>query len=323
MNGLTVNLHLLLATFYRPIGRRRLVLVDGPCFPSDRYAVETQIRWRGLDPDRCLLEIGPRDGEACVREEDLEAALQERGDEVALVLLGAVNFHTGQRLEVARLADATRRAGATLGLDLAHAAGNVPLHLHDWDVDFAVWCTYKYLNAGPGAPGGAFVHERHGRDVELGRLGGWWGNDPETRFRMQLLPGFAPRPDALGWQISCPPVLAFAPLGPALALFDEVGFEAAREKSRTLTGYLEALLRELAGEAAEILTPADPERRGCQLSLRIPREARALPERLAATGVLADFREPDVVRLAPAPLFNSYHDAWRAATAVAAALGDG
>lgn len=320
MNGLTVNLHLLLATFFRPAGRRRRVLVEYPCFPSDRYAVETQLRWHGLDPAEAILEVRPREGDACLREEDLEEAMERHGGEIAVVLLGAVNFLTGQWLDVPRIAAAARRAGATLGLDLAHAAGNVPLRLHEWEVDFAAWCTYKYLNAGPGAPAGAFVHEKHAADPSLARLGGWWGNDPASRFRMQMLPAFVPRPDAAGWQLSCPPVLAFAPLGPALALFEEAGPERLRAKSVQLTRYLEALLEALAGERVDILTPREPERRGAQLSLRLRADARTVRERLWQAGVAADFREPDVVRLAPAPLFNSYHDVWRAAHAVAAAV---
>lgn len=317
MNGLTVNLHLLLATFFRPAGARRRILIDAPCFPSDRFAVETQLRWHGLDPAADLLEVGVERANSA-DEEAIERTLEEHRDEVAVVLLGGVNFLTGRRLDLERLARAARAAGAVFGVDLAHAVGNVPLRLHDWDVDFAAWCHYKYVNGGPGAPGGIFVHERHARHRETPRLGGWWGNDPGTRFRMQLDPRFRPRADAAGWQISCPPVLAMAALGPALDLFEEAGTEALRDKSIRLTGYLERLLRRGAPDAVEILTPDDPERRGAQLSLRVRGDARALQARLQRAGVVGDFREPDVLRLAPAPLFNGFRDAWRAAVAIAA-----
>lgn len=319
MNALTVNLHLMLATFYRPSSARHLVLVDAPMFPSDRYAVASHLRHRGIDPEPATVRLSPRPGESFLREEDLEDALLERGGAIALVLVSGVNYLTGHAFDLERVAEATRRAGCILGLDLAHAVGNVPLRLHEWGVDFAVWCHYKYVNAGPGAPGGCFVHERHSRDVTLPRMGGWWGNDPETRFEMR--PRFEPRPDALGWQISSPVVLANATLGPALELFEEVGIERLREKSIRLTGYLESLLKELVGESVEMLTPREAMRRGCQLSVRIgePGVERAL----ATAGVVCDVREPDVVRLAPAPLYNSFHDVWRGAKAVAEFLGTG
>lgn len=319
MNALTVNLHLLLASFFRPAGRRTRILVDAPCFPSDRIAVETQLRWHGLEPETHLLEVG-RDRPGGADEDAVEEVLAARGDEIAVVLLAGVNFLTGRRLDLPRLAAAAREAGALFGVDLAHAVGNVPLRLHEWDVDFAVWCHYKYVNGGPGAPGGLFVHERHAARRDTPRLGGWWGNDPGTRFRMQLDPDFVPRADAAGWQLSTPAILAMAPLGPALALLDEAGLPALREKSTRLTGWLERLVRRRTGDAVEILTPPGPERRGAQLSLRVPGAARALREGLAARGVVGDFREPDVLRLAPAPLFNGYLDAWRAAEAVGEAL---
>jgi len=325
LNALTVNLHLALASFFRPAGRRTRVLIDAPCFPSDRFAVETQLRWHGLDPEAHLVEVG-RDLAGGADEDAVEEVLAARGDEIAVVLLAGVHFLTGRRLDLPRLAAAAREAGAMFGVDLAHAVGNVPLRLHEWDVDFAVWCHYKYANGGPGAPGGLYVHERHARRRETPRLGGWWGNDPATRFRMQLDPGFVPRADAAGWQLATPSALAMAPLGPALALFDEAGLPALREKSVRLTGWLEWLVRRRAGDAVEILTPPDPERRGAQLSLRVRGDARIVQQALAARGVVGDFREPDVLRLAPAPLFNGYLDAWRAAgalgEAVAAAGGD-
>lgn len=310
MNSLTVNLHLLMISFYRPTPERYKILVEQPMFPSDRYAVQTQIFHHGFDPASGLVEVAPRPGETTVRDEDVAAVIDREGDAIALVLIGGVNFLTGQRFDMAGISRAARAAGCRVGFDLAHAAGNVPLALHDWDVDFAVWCSYKYLNGGPGAAGGAFVHARHGRNARLPRLAGWWGNDPGKRFRMQLEPDFEPQPGADGWQVSNPSILAMAPLRASLALFDEAGMPALREKSVRLTGYLEFLLRErLAGEA-EMLTGTDPEARGCQLSIRLGAGARERQRALAGAGFVCDFREPDVLRVAPTPLHNRYHDVW-------------
>jgi kynureninase len=311
MNGLTVNLHLLMLTFYRPTGSRFAILMEDPPFPSDLYAVKSQIRHHGLDPKTALLFARPRPGEHAIREADIEALLAERGSEIALVLLNAVNFLTGQFFDVPRIVAAAKRAGCVVGLDLAHAVGNVPVALHDWDVDFAVWCTYKYLCAGPGAVAGAFVHARHGDNVSLPRLAGWWGNDPETRFRMQLEPEFTPMRGAAGWQISNPPILALTPLHAALRLFDEAGPEALREKSVKLTSYLHQLLARIPGERFEMITPSEPARRGCQLSLRFASGGKEILAALAAAGVVADFRAPDILRIAPVPLYNSFHEAWR------------
>ncbi len=310
MNSLTVNLHLLMASFYQPVGRRRCILIDEPAFPSDLYAIQSQIRWHGLDPAECLLTVRPRDGEQAVRMEDVEEILERRGAEIAVVWWNAVNFLTGQFFDVPRLTAAAHRHDCLIGLDLAHAAGNVPLRLHDWGVDFAVWCSYKYLNGGPGAVGGCFIHENHGHNPDLPRLAGWWGNDPATRFRMHLEPTFTPKPGADGWQVSNPPILAMAPLRASLALFDAAGMEALRAKSERLTGYLEYLLDRLPPGRCEQVTPRDPLRRGAQLSLLIRDRPRGLVEKLAAAGVVCDFREPNVVRAAPAPLYNGYHDVW-------------
>jgi kynureninase len=243
------------------------------------------------------------------------AELERLGGSTALVLLGGVNYLTGELLDIPALTAAAHAVGAVAGWDLAHAVGNVPLELNAWGVDWAAWCHYKYVNAGPGGPGGAFVHERHARDASLPRLAGWWGNDPATRFGME--PGFVPRPGAVGWQVSTPPVLAFAPLRASLELFDAAGMPALRERSLRLTGYLEALLDVIVAERrAQVLTPRDPAQRGCQLSLSVP-DARTLSQRLRAEhGVICDVREPDVIRLAPVPLYSSYHDCWRAATAL-------
>ena len=311
MSSLTINLHLMMATFYRPAGARTKILIDEPAFPSDLYAVASQIQHHGLDPVEHLLTVRPRSGENLLREEDVEAVLAARGGEVSLVLLNAVNFLSGQLLDVERLTATAHAHGCLCGWDLAHAAGNVVLQLHDWQVDFAVWCNYKYVNAGPGAVGGCFVQRRHGEDLSLPRLAGWWGNDPATRFRMHLEPKFVPRPGADGWQVSNPPILALAPLRASLDLFDEAGMPALRQRSERLTGYLESLLDQLPQGHFEVLTPRQPQRRGCQLSLRIREHPRELLRALETAGVVCDFREPDVLRVAPVPLYNTFHDVWR------------
>ncbi len=311
MNGLTVNLHLMLATFYRPRSGRGAIVIDEPAFPSDRYAVASQIALHCLDPAKELIALRPRKSEHVLRTEDVEEVLEERGAETAVVLLNAVNFFTGQYLELPRLAAAARRQGCVIGLDLAHAAGNVPLALHDWGVDFAVWCGYKYLNGGPGCAAGCFVHEKHGNEATLPRLAGWWGNDPATRFHMHLQPDFVPRPGADGWQLSNPSILAMAPLRASLALFEEAGMSALRDKSERLTGYMQYLLDRLPPGRFELLTPRDPDRRGCQLSMLVRDEPRRLLQALATEGVVCDFREPNVIRVAPVPLYNTFEDVWR------------
>ncbi len=322
MNSLTVNLHLMLATFYQPTGKRRKLLIDEPAFPSDLYAVQTHLSQRGLDPAEALLSVGPRPGEHLLHEEDVEAILERKGEEIAVVLLGAVNFLSGQWLDVPRLTRAAHERGCVVGCDLAHAAGNVPLSLHEWGVDFAVWCSYKYLNSGPGAVAGCFVHERHGHNLDLPRLAGWWGNDPATRFRMHEQRTFIPREGADGWQVSNPPILAMAPLRASLALFDEIGMAALRAKSELLTGYLEYLLDRLPPGAVELLTPREPARRGCALSLRVRQGPREVLAALQEEGVVCDFREPDVIRVAPVPLYNTFHEVWRFARVLRRRLGD-
>ena len=308
MNSTTVNLHLMLVSFYRPTAARHKILMEDCAFPSDTYAVRTQLAYHGFDPDEGLI----------VAEEGLEPLIERRGDEIAVVLLGGVNYYTGRLFDLAAIAASAHARGCVVGLDLAHAVGNVPLALHDWGVDFAVWCSYKYLNAGPGAVGGCFVHERHARRVELGRFGGWWGNDPARRFRMHLEREFVPRPTADGWQLSNPPVLALAPLRASLALFEEAGFEALRAKSVRLTGYLESFIDHAGRGRIVLLTPREPRARGCQLSLRVLDRPRELFEALERAGVVCDFREPDVIRAAPVPLYNSFHDVWRLGRAIEA-----
>jgi kynureninase len=311
MNSLTVNLHLMMATFYRPTAERFKILMDEPLFPSDRYAIQSQIRHHGFDPAQGLIAMSPRAGEHLLRMEDIEETLERRGAEIALVLWSGVNFFTGQWFDLPRLTQIARRQRCIVGFDLAHAAGNVVLHLHDWDVDFAVWCNYKYLNSGPGAVGGCFVHERHGSKVDLPRLAGWWGNDPATRFRMHLQRDFIPVAGAEGWQVSNPPILAMAPLRASLALFDEAGMPALRAKSERLTGYLQFLVDRLDGHRFEIITPRDPAQRGCQLSILIHDNLPNVMQALERSGVVCDIREPNVIRIAPVPLYNTFHEVWR------------
>jgi kynureninase len=311
MNSLTVNLHLMLATFYQPVAGRSIIATEDCAFPSDTYALETHIGHRGFDPGANLLVIRPRQGETLLRTADIEELLERRGKEIALLMLGGVNYYTGQLFDLERIAAAARRQGCVIGFDLAHAAGNVELRLHDWNVDFAVWCSYKYLNGGPGAIAGCFVHERHGTNLDLSRLAGWWGTAPDTRFLMHLNEHFVPRPGADGWQISNPPILSLAPLQASLALFDEAGMIALRKKSVALTGYLVRLIDEFAPGTIEIISPRGPEARGCQLSLRVRGGGRALFEQIQDAGVLCDYRNPDVIRVAPVPLYNTFHEVWR------------
>jgi kynureninase len=325
MNTLTVNLHMLMVSFYRPTRQRFRVLVEDFAFPSDAWAVRSQVRFHGFDPDEAVVVARARPGGTTIEEEDIEALLAREGDSIALVLIGGVQYFTGQAFDLGRLAAAAHRAGATFGVDLAHAIGNVELSLHDDDVDFAAWCSYKYLNAGPGAVAGAFVHRRHGGETELPRFAGWWGDDPATRFdAMHERAEFEPYPGASGWQASNPPVLAMAPLGPALELFDRAGLPALRRRSRALTAWAEQLIEPLGGGRLEIITPRDPARRGCQLSLRVRGGTpRALFDGLRAQGVVGDFRPPDVIRVAPAPLYNTFHDVWRLGQALGGALASG
>jgi len=308
MNTLTVNLHLMMVSFYRPTPGRHKILMEAHAFPSDIYAAQSQIRFHGYDPATALLEIKPREGESFIRTSDIEELLEREGDSIALVLIGGVNYYSGQVFEMARITAAARAHGCLVGFDLAHGVGNIVLELHDWDVDFAVWCSYKYLNGGPGCSAGCFVHERHAT-ADVPRFAGWWGQNKETRFLME--PSFEPIAGAEGWQLSNPPILAMAALRASLELFERAGLPALRQKSESLTGYLEFLLRELAGSFVTILTPASPAERGCQLSLQVSGNGRLLHQRLQARGVVCDWREPDVIRVAPVPFYNSYLDVYR------------
>ena len=312
MNSLTVNLHLLMATFYRPTKSRHKILMEDPAFPSDTYAIKSQIAHHGFGPNESLLLARAREGEHTIRQEDIAALLEKHGHETALVLLAGVNFFTGQLFDIAEITAAAQKRGCMVGIDLAHAAGNVPLALHDWKVDFAVWCSYKYLNSGPGAVAGAFVHERHATNRELPRFAGWWGNDPATRFRMHLEPDFVPVASADSWQLSNPPILALAPLRTSLAIFDEAGgMEKLRAKSLRLTGYLELLLDKMPSRIFSVITPRQPNERGAQLSILVHEHPKELFKKLEAAGVKTDFREPNVIRVAPVPLYNTFHEVWR------------
>lgn len=306
MNSLTVNLHLMMVSFYRPTRERFKVIVESGAFPSDRYAVESQIRFHGYEPERALIEIKPREGEDCLRTEDIEREIGITGNQLALVMLGGVNYRTGQLFDMQRIAAATQKAGAFVGFDLAHAAGNVPLKLHDWNADFAVWCSYKYLNSGPGAIAGAFIHERHADDDSIPRFAGWWGHEKETRFLMG--PEFKPLRGAEGWQLSNPPIFQLAALRASLELFAEAGMEDLRKKSVQLTGYLEFLVNAIGDDRIELVTPSSTDERGCQLSIRVRHADKSLYNNLLKRGISVDWREPDIVRCAPVPLYNSFSD---------------
>jgi kynureninase len=322
MNTLTVNLHLLLVSFYRPAGERTALLMERPAFPSDRYAAAAQVRYHGLDPARDLIEIAPREGESLLRTEDILATIGREGARIATILLPGVQYLTGQRLDIGAITTAGRRAGCTVGWDLAHAIGNVPLALHDTGVDFAVWCHYKYLNGGPGAAGGAFVHARHAERDDLPRFAGWWGHDKATRFRMD--PDFQPIAGADGWQVSTPSILALAPVVAALEYFATAGLAALRAKSIALTDYFAALVEARLAGRVTVLTPPGADERGAALSLRLAcgRDmARAAFDGLLARGIVPDWREPGIIRAALVPFYNSYEDAWRFVDALDTELG--
>ncbi|KYP14867.1 kynureninase [Flavihumibacter sp. CACIAM 22H1] len=311
MNQLTVNLHLMMVSFYRPAGKRKKIICEAKAFPSDQYMFETHLKALGYNPDEVLVEVGPRAGEACIRQQDIVAAIHETGDELALVLWGGVNYYTGQVFDLEAITTAGHNAGAKVGFDLAHAAGNIPLNLHAWNVDFACWCSYKYLNSGPGAIGAAFIHERYHREDALYRFAGWWGYEKETRFKMEK--GFRPVQSAEGWQLSTPSPLLYAAHRASLEIFSRAGFENCVKKSRQMAAYLRYLLEDLQQDQPgkfELLTPSDPAQRGCQVSLLIHTGGRALFEQLTEQGIFADWREPDVIRVAPVPLYNRYQEIW-------------
>ena len=307
MNALTVNLHLLLISFYQPTGNRNKIVIEKGAFPSDQYAVESQIKLHGLNPKDILLELSPREGEKALHTEDILETLKEHGDSIATILIGGVNYYTGQAFDMEAITKAGQKIGAYVGFDLAHAAGNIILDLHGWGVDFAAWCSYKYLCAGPGSPGGVFIHERHG-NWDGPRLSGWWGHDKQTRFQMG--PDFVPIKGAEGWQISNAPILAMACLRASMAIFDKVGMSLIRSKSEKLTGYMEFLMNTISNKV-EIVTPADATQRGSQLSLVMNKNGKDVFNQLGLQGVICDWREPDVIRVAPVPLYNSFLEVYR------------
>ncbi len=304
-------------SFYRPTKERYKILIDYPTFPSDTYAIKSQLQQQAYDVRDALVILKPRDGEHTIRAEDIERTLADEGQRIALVMLAGVNFFTGQLYDMEQVTRLAHQHGCTVGFDLAHAAGNVPLQLHDWNVDFAVWCSYKYLNSGPGAIAGCFVHERHGRDMDLQRFAGWWGNDPNKRFLKHLLPHFEPVEGAQGWQISNPPILSAAPLRASLELFDAASMSALRAKSEKLTGYLQYLLDRSSADRFEVITPSESDGRGCQLSILMHDRPKECHRALLDAGVVCDFREPNIVRVAPVPLYNTFHEVWRFVEALA------
>jgi kynureninase len=309
MNTLTVNLHFMMVSFYQPKGKRNKILIEADAFPSDRYAAQSQIRFHGLSPEDCLIELKARQGEVRLREEDILDTIDSRGEEIALILLGNTNYYTGQFFDMQKITSHGHANGCMVGFDCAHGAGNLPLNLHDSGCDFAVWCNYKYLNAGPGGMGGAFIHERHLMNKELPRFEGWWGHNKETRFQMR--DDFDPIPTAEAWQLSNPPILAMVSVWSSLKLFDEVGMDRLREKSISLTGYLEYLIKSLNNSNIRIITPSDPEQRGSQLSIQVKEADKGLYSLITDAGVIADWREPDVIRVAPVPMYNSYGDVFK------------
>ena len=309
MNTLTANLHFLMASFYSPTKKRPKILIESDAFPSDRYAVQTQLEFHGYDPKDCLIEWSPRAGKNLLHIEDLESLLEKQGAEIALILIGGVNYYTGQYLDLKKIAKLGHAKGCKVGIDLAHGAGNIQPDLHASGVDFAAWCTYKYLNSGPGSLGGVFVHQRYAHDKNLKRFAGWWSQNKTTRFDMRQALDISP--GAEGWQLSNPPILSMAAIKASLDLFNEVGMEALREKSIQLTGYLEHLINELNNPDIEVITPKDPNQRGCQLSFRVKNTDKTLHKKLSEMHVITDWREPDVIRCAPVPFYNSFEDVYR------------
>jgi kynureninase len=304
MNSLTVNLHLLMASFYRPDKKRYKILIESDAFPSDRYAVASQAQWHGFDPHDAIIAWKPKPGEYLLQTEHLQEILDRHGDEIALVLLGGVNYYTGQYFNIKEITSLVHSYDIIMGWDLAHAAGNVDLYLHDWDVDFAAWCSYKYLNSGPGSLAGIFIHERLGMDLSIPRLSGWWGHNKETRFKMR--DEFDPLPGAEGWQLSNPPILPLAAMRASLEIFDVAGIQDLRATGRSNSTKLYEGVSQVPG--IKIITPSDAEHRGCQLSLLMEKNGREIFSRLTSAGVIADWREPDVIRIAPVPLYNTLED---------------
>lgn len=321
-HSLTTNLHLLMVSFYRPEGKRYKILCEGKAFPSDQYAMESQVKFHGYGPKEAIIEIFPREGEHLIREEDILSNIEKEGDEIALIMIGGVNYYTGQLFDMKTITATGHKVGAVVGFDLAHAAGNVEMHLHDWGVDFAAWCTYKYLNSSPGGVSGMFVHERHANNPDLPRFAGWWGHDKDARFKMES--GFRPMEGAEGWQLSNAPILGMAAHLASLTIFDEVGMTAISEKRDDLTAYLEFIINDISANSEkvnfEIITPTDKAKRGSQLSILAHGQGKDLFDALTKSGVVADWREPNVIRVAPAPLYNSFEDVYHFGQKLKAAI---
>lgn len=321
MNSLTVNLHLMLVSFYQPSGKRTKILCEAKAFPSDQYMLYTHVKQRGLNPDEMIIEVAPREGEVMIREEDIIAAIDQHKDEVALVFWGGVNYYTGQVFNMKSITKAAQEAGAKVGFDLAHAAGNIPLQLHDWSVDFACWCSYKYLNSGPGGIGGAYIHERYHNDASVHRFAGWWGNKKETQFLMEK--AFVPEATAEGWQLSTPSPILYAAHKAALEIFEEAGVENVFEQNGRLNDYLlfalNNVLQAVPEDALKIFTPSGNEERGCQVSLAV-KNGKKVFDALTENGVFADWREPNVIRVAPVALYNTYEEVWQFAQILKAAI---
>ncbi|WP_428742360.1 kynureninase [Tenacibaculum sp.] len=309
MNTLTTNLHLLMVSFYQPTKTKYKIVIESDAFPSDRYAVQSQLKFHGFDTEEGLIEWKPREGEELLRIEDLEKIVNEQGDEIALLLIGGVNYYTGQYLDIKRIAEIGHAKNCIVGIDLAHGAGNISPELHDSGVDFAAWCTYKYLNSGPGSLAGLFVHEKHAHNKELPRFAGWWNHNKETRFNMRQ--PFDVMPGAEGWQLSNPPILSMAAIRASLDMFEEVGMEALRAKSEKLTGYFEYLINQIDTDRIKIITPSNPKERGCQLSIQVKNADKSLHKKLTENNIITDWREPDVIRCAPVPMYNSFEDVYR------------
>lgn len=312
MNQLTVNLHLLLVSFYRPTKTRYKILCEAKAFPSDQYALESQVRFHGFDPEDAIIEVHPREGEVCIRPDDILNVIEKNKDAIATIMIGGVNYYNGQVFDMEAITEAGHEIGATVGFDLAHAAGNLKLELHNLNVDFACWCSYKYLNSGPGGVSGVYINEKHLNNPELPRFAGWWGHDKETRFKMQK--GFVPMPTAEAWQLSNAPVLSMAAHKASLDIFSEAGMDALVEKTEKLTGYLEFVIDEInksLEQKLEIITPRDKKQRGCQLSVVAHGRGKDLFNKITQAGVIADWREPNVIRCAPVPLYNSFEDVYR------------
>jgi kynureninase len=313
MNQLTVNLHLLMVTFYRPTKQRYKIICEAKAFPSDQYAFETQAKYHGFNPTDAVIEVSPREGEYTLRTEDIVSIIKQHGDSVAVILFGGVNYYTGQLFDMNTITDAAHAVGAYAGFDLAHAAGNVKLHLHDWNIDFACWCSYKYLNSGPGGVAGVYINEKHAANKDLPRFAGWWGYKKETRFKMEK--GFEAIPTAEGWQLSNAPILSMAAHKAALDIFDEAGIDRLHEKRRLLAGYLHYILNDINNNQTEkiieIITPVNENERGCQVSMLMLKRGREIFGELTKQGVIADWREPNVIRVAPVPSYNSFEDVWR------------